>query len=117
LLIALAFPRVLAEDIALAVRSEGAVELPLVVNDCGEERSVCTVYLDTKNLARGRHALLARNVSLARGETARFDTDHGAHQSTHALVVSVQSRGKVSTYLATLAADVSEQSLGAVALP
>jgi hypothetical protein len=105
LLIALAFPRVLAQDIALALRSESNVEVPLVVSDCGEERSVCTVYVDTKNLARGRHALLARH------------TDHGAQKGTHALVVSAQTPGKVATYLATLAADVTEQSLGSVALP
>jgi hypothetical protein len=105
LLIALAFPRVLAQDIALAVRSESAVEVPLVANDCGEERAVCTVYVDTKNLARGRHVLLARH------------SEQGAHQGTHALVVSAQSPGKVTTYLATMAADVSEQTLGAIALP
>ncbi|HEX5660278.1 MAG TPA: hypothetical protein VFX59_23950 [Polyangiales bacterium] len=105
LLIALAFPRVLAQDIALAVRSESNVEVPLVVSDCGEERSVCTVYIDAKNLARGRHALLARH------------TDQGAQKGTHALVVSTQTPGKVTTYLATLAADVTEQALGALALP
>jgi hypothetical protein len=105
LLVALAFPRVLAKNLALALRSDTSVEVPLVASDCGEERAVCTVYVDAKTLARGRHALLVRH------------TDENPQRGTHALVVSVQSPGKVSTYLATLSADVTEQSLGAVALP
>ncbi len=105
LLLALAFPRVLAPDIALAMRSDSQVEVPLVASDCGEERSVCTVYIDGKNLTRGRHTLLARHI------------DNGKPKVSHALVVSAQSHGKVTTYLATLSADVTEQSLGSVALP
>lgn len=105
LLIAIAFPRVLAAEIALALRSDTSVELPLVSSDCSEERSVCTVYVDTKGLAPGRHALLARHI------------DHGAPKGTHALVVSSQSPEKVTTYLATLPADVTEQSLGTVTRP
>lgn len=105
LLVALAFPRAIAADLALVVRSDHAVELPLVATDCGEREAFCTVYLETKNLARGRHTLLARRA------------DPGAHPGTHALAVSVQSRGKVTTYLASWADDGREQSLGAVALP
>lgn len=105
LLIALAFPRATAGDLALALRSEANVELPLAVTDCGEAKAVCTVYVDAETLTRGRHALLARH------------SDPNAHSATLALVVSAQSRGKVTTYLATLAADVGEQSLGSVALP
>jgi hypothetical protein len=102
-LIALAFPRAIAHDLALALRSDSAVEVPLVVSDCGEERAVCTVYVDSTNLARGRHTLLAKHTEPNAG--------------SHALVVSVQTSGRVVTYLAQLSADVTEQSLGAVALP
>jgi hypothetical protein len=105
LLIAISFPRAVAADLALAIRSEKSIELPLVAANCPDTDSFCTTYVETKNLQRGRHALLARH------------TDQGAHSGTYALAVSVQSRGKVTTYLTTLTTDVTEQSLGAVALP
>lgn len=104
LLIAVAFPRAIAGDLALAVRSEANVEQPLAVSDCGEDKPVCTVYVDGKTLAHGSHSLLVRH------------TDPNAQAATHALVVSAQTQGKVATYLATLAADAREQSLGSVAV-
>jgi len=106
MLIALSFPRAAAPVIAVRSESaETATEQPLVPTDCQEQRPFCTVYLESKSLTRGRHTLLARH--------AEADTK----SAPHALVVSVQSRSKVTTYLATLDPNVTELSLGKLALP
>jgi hypothetical protein len=101
LLIAIAYPS--AAHVPLALRS-AAQQIELMASACDDSQAYCTLQLSSEKLARGRHTLLVR----ARGEGA---------PSPASVVVSVQSRGKVTTYLARLDDTTSEHTLGELALP
>jgi hypothetical protein len=103
LLLVLAYPQ--AAAIALFSRGDDEKEQALTAADCNAESAYCTVQLATSKLTRGRHALLARRAD---GDTSSQPTS---------VVVSIQSRGKVTTYLARLEAGSAELPLGQLALP
>ena len=102
-LLALAYPQTAA--LKLGLRSDGNPSLDLTPTDCGSERAFCTVRFAVRQLAPGRHTLVANSTSIAAGT------------QPPSVVVSVQSRGRVTTYLAPVPPGVQEQPLGQLALP
>jgi hypothetical protein len=102
LLLAIGYPH--GANVALALRT-ASQQLELAASACDDTQSYCTLQLSTDKLARGRHALIVR----ARPE--------GSSTTPGSVVVSVQSRGKVTTYLARLDGTTAEIALGELALP
>lgn len=100
--LAIAYPR--ASTIVLSLRTETNTQVVLAPTPCDAQASFCTVRLPSAGLSRGRLALLARW------------TDADAMAAAPSVVVSVQSRGKVTAYLAKLGASAEEQALGELAL-
>ena len=104
-LLALAYPQTAA--LKLGLRSDASLDtvIDLTPTDCGSERAFCTVRFAVRQLAPGRHTLIANSAALAAGT------------QPPSVVVSVQSRGRVTTYLAPVPPGVQEQPLGQLALP
>ena len=102
-LLSLAYPQTAA--LKLGLRSNGDTTVDLTPSDCGSERAFCTVRFAVRQLAPGRHTLVANSAALAAGA------------EPPSVVVSVQSRGRVTTYLAPVPPGVQEQPLGQLALP
>ncbi len=121
LLLAVAYP--VGAKPELALRRADAAPIQVSPPPCDERNAFCTFALNTRLLARGRHALLARasadGALLARvsADGAAHSGDPGGASTGFPLVVSAQSRGKVSTYLATIELAPDAHMLGEVALP
>ncbi len=77
----------------------------LLLPDCDPESSFCACSLRSAELPRGRHALVAHAP------------DSSGDPGPFALVVSVQARGAVHTYLASIQAGSEAQALGELTLP
>lgn len=105
LAISVAYPRAAAVALALTTPEQ---RLELTASPCDDSQSFCTLRIQTDKLARGRHALV---VSAAPASA------EGTHMPPPSVVVSVQSRGKVTTYLARLDDRSVELTLGELALP
>ena len=116
LLIAVAYPRAAAVALALETPQQ---QLELTTSSCDDSQSFCTLRIDTNRLARGRHALVvhASPASVEARDSAHEPSAQGAHIPPPSVVVSVQSRGKVTTYLARLDNRTVDQTLGELALP
>jgi hypothetical protein len=102
LLLAIGYPR--AAGVTFALRGPGQ-QVELAASACDDSQAYCTLQLATDKLAHGRHALVVH----PRPEEAAT--------SPASVVVSVQSRGKVTTYLARLDETTTERTLGELALP
>lgn len=100
LVIAAAFPRAAARELVL---TDDAKEQLLAPDPCAPTQSFCTARISAEALARGRKTLTLK---------AQEGESKDAH---HPLVVSVQVKGHVATYMADV--DGGTHTLGQVALP
>jgi hypothetical protein len=100
--LALAYPR--ASQLALALIDAGGTEHALAPATCDQPASFCAARVALAEVAPGTYALTAKRAD-------------GATAEASSVLVSVQSQGKVTAYLASLAADQPERVLGQLTVP
>ena len=113
LVLALAYPR--NAPLKLGLRRDEKTLVDLTPSDCGPERSFCTLRVAVRQLAPGRHALVVSSAATSAPDSAPAASP--AAPLAASVVVSVQSHGKVTTYLAPVPVSATEQVLGQLELP
>jgi hypothetical protein len=113
LVLALAYPQ--NAPLKLGLRRDAHTLVDLTPSDCGPERSFCTLRVAVRQLSPGRHALVVSAASASAAESAPGAAPATAISAS--VVVSIQSHGKVTTYLAPVSASATEQVLGQLELP
>lgn len=104
LLLAVAYPRSAALELALQAADQPA-PLPLDTTPCPAVAPFCTMHLRSETLAPGKYTLVVRS------------TDTSAASLPSSLLVSVQSRGKVSAYLLRIEHANEIATVGSLAIP
>jgi hypothetical protein len=99
LVLSLSYPQ--TDELTLGLRRDDKTLVDITPTDCTPERAFCTRRLPTRDLPRGHHTLVAL-PSDARAAAAPAPS----------LVVSTQSHGNITTYVAAVATGRGEQVLG-----